>query len=366
MREDSMVAAEAEVMTLPFDQYQRYKLIQEIVARVCPRPRPLILDVGGWPGTLRRFLPDARVVIADVSGQAPNMVRADGTRLPFANGQFDLVVSSDTFEHIPPSRRQAFLRELLRVGQGTLVLGAPFDTPGVRAAEAVLRELIRDKYPASYRFIEEHDEYGLPDLEATLDELRSAGCRTSALPNGYLHHWLPMLSLYFTLQWRSPYEPFFDRFNAFYNATCYRDDNRAPSYRTTVVATQRDDLDLDALGTELCQPPGRPPGSAATDWPQLTALLQAVELEIQAAPREPMRRILDLEALVDERTAWAQSLQREVAAHDATIAELQAALAARSRLARTVIYLQSLLARRRRLRSLGARSAKALARPSID
>lgn len=321
-----------ELLALPFDQYQRYKLIQEVVARLDPRGEPAILDVGGWPGTLQRFLPEARVVIADMQGHLPNMVRADGAALPFADNRFDLVVSSDTFEHIAPARRARFVGELLRVSRDAIVLGAPFDRPEVRAAEAVFREAVREKYPASYGFIEEHAEYGLPDLDETLGLLRDAGCATVALPNGYLRHWLPMLTLYFMLQWRSPYEPLFARLNAFYNATYYREDNRAPSYRTTIVACRFGAARLASLPNELCAAGERDeevPDSLER-WPQLAAILKAIELEVLTAPRESMRRVHELERLVGERTAWAEASARQVAARDETIRQLQAALAEQS------------------------------------
>jgi SAM-dependent methyltransferase len=40
---------------------------------------------------------------------------ADTTRLPFADGQFDVVVMNAVLEHIPPRRRPAHLREVWRV-----------------------------------------------------------------------------------------------------------------------------------------------------------------------------------------------------------------------------------------------------------
>ena len=346
------LASPDDVLTLPFDQYQRYKLLQEVIARLCPAPAPHILDVGGWPGTLRRFLPGARVVVADVRGQLPNMVRADGAALPFADGRFDLVVSSDTLEHVAPERRPRFVRELLRVSRDAVILGAPFDTPGVREAEAVLREAIREKYPGSYGFIEEHEQHGLPDLAATVALFREAGCAAEALPNGYLPHWLPMLALYFALAWRSPYEPLFDALNRYYNATQYRSDNRAPSYRTTIVACRGGVERLATLRDELCAPRagGGVPARDALDWPQLAALLQAIEAEAATAPREPMRRILELEALVEERTAWAQECVRQLAERDATVAQLRAALGERSAVVRLGLYLRMVLARLRRAR----------------
>lgn len=309
-----------ELLALPFDQYQRYRLIADVIERLVPPDAGAILDVGGWPGTLRRFLPQRRIVVADLHGRMPGMVLASGAALPFPDGQFTAVVSSDTFEHIPPTLREQFLGELGRVARDTIVLGAPFDSPQVHAAEAVLREVIRAKYPTSYGFIEEHHEYGLPDLVTTRRALAAQGFAEVALPNGYLRHWLPMLALYFALQWRSPVEAVFERLNVYYNRTYYRDDNREPSYRHTIVATRSAPEQLSGLREVFAGPTTAE--RADHDWPEIVALLGAIEVESQAAPEAAMRRIVDLEQLVAERTAWAQGAVQQIEVRDATITRL--------------------------------------------
>jgi hypothetical protein len=309
-----------DLLALPFDQYQRYRLIADVIERLVPPAAGPILDVGGWPGTLRRFLPGRRIVVADLQGRMPGMVRASGTALPFARGQFAAVVSSDTFEHIPPAQREQFLGELARVARDLVVLGAPFDSPQVRAAEGVLREVIRAKYPASYGFIEEHDDYGLPDLAATRRTLAATGFAEVALPNGYLRHWLPMLALYFALQWRSPVESIFQRLNIYYNLTYYPGDNREPSYRYTIVATRSAPETLAGLREALTRPATEAP--VGHDWPEIAALFGAIDAESHAAPEAPL--IVELEQLVAERTAWAEGAVRAVEARDATIVRLVA------------------------------------------
>jgi hypothetical protein len=52
--------------------------------------------------------------------------------------------------------------------------------------------VIRAKCPTSYGFIEEHDEYGLPDLTTARGILAGLGFAEAALPNGYLRHRLPL------------------------------------------------------------------------------------------------------------------------------------------------------------------------------
>ena len=56
--------------------------------------------------------------------------RADPAEgLPFADDEFDLVYCSSVIEHVPPARRQAFARELRRVGRGWYVQTPAYSFP---------------------------------------------------------------------------------------------------------------------------------------------------------------------------------------------------------------------------------------------
>lgn len=52
-------------------------------------------------------------------------VSASGTRLPFRDASFGLVVCLDTMEHVPRHKREPFVRELLRVTEKTPDSGSP-------------------------------------------------------------------------------------------------------------------------------------------------------------------------------------------------------------------------------------------------
>lgn len=82
-----------------------------------------VLDVGGGPGYFAaafdrrgaRYIglePDAGEISA--AGLKPaNSIRGDGTRMPFADGTFDVVYSSNVAEHVPDP--EALAEEMLRV-----------------------------------------------------------------------------------------------------------------------------------------------------------------------------------------------------------------------------------------------------------
>src|ERR1051326_5408117 len=130
--------------------------MQDAIDALRWRPRLSVLDVGGSPGTLKAFLPEDWVVVADVADQGGLDLYATGLALPFADGAFDVVAACDTPEHVPPADPPPFLAQLARVAGEAVLIAAPFDDPQVNAAEDVLQELIRTRYGEGYHFLEEH------------------------------------------------------------------------------------------------------------------------------------------------------------------------------------------------------------------
>jgi len=84
-----------------------------------------ILDIGCGRLGLRAHEPDLHITGVDIA-ERPDypgpFVRADAPAgLPFEDGAFDLVYSSSVIEHVAPARREAFAREVRRVGRGFYV-----------------------------------------------------------------------------------------------------------------------------------------------------------------------------------------------------------------------------------------------------
>jgi len=88
-------------------------------------PAARILDVGCGVLGLRALEPELDITGTDLADQPAYpgpFVRADASqRLPFADGEFDLVYCSSVIEHVPPARRAEFAAELRRVGRGWMV-----------------------------------------------------------------------------------------------------------------------------------------------------------------------------------------------------------------------------------------------------
>jgi len=202
-----------------------------------------VLDVGGFYPTRRgfgilplaHFLPQDQVCAIDlVAEPLPKYALANGLALPFGDRVFDLVVSCDTLEHIPPDARPVFLDELLRVANYYLVLIAPFESTGTCEAERVLHQYMSTHGMLSQP-LSEHLKHGLPSRESLLDELNRRGLAAVDLADGYLPHWLTMMLLKHTGSQPLRFQLELDRY---YNQHFSSGDRREPAYRNVFVVAQ--------------------------------------------------------------------------------------------------------------------------------
>jgi SAM-dependent methyltransferase len=114
----------------------RARLLTRILDELPLPSHAAALELGCGTGT---FLPVLRERFSEVVGvdgyasslhaaysRAPGsvLVQADGTRVPFAPGQFDLIVALDVLEHVDPERFFAEVSRLIRPG-GFLLLSVP-------------------------------------------------------------------------------------------------------------------------------------------------------------------------------------------------------------------------------------------------
>ncbi len=90
------------------------------------RPEDRIIDVGaGWGAALERFNKVNEIVAVDLlpdgsrwlGADNVTVVQADGTDLPFADGEFDVAFSNSVIEHVPPELQPAFASEIRRVSK---------------------------------------------------------------------------------------------------------------------------------------------------------------------------------------------------------------------------------------------------------
>lgn len=238
----TLTAAEQDsLLRRPFDHFARYRLAGEVV-EATTGPRSRVLDVGGGPGSLQAFLPEADVTSTDVAlpgswhAQAPDLVLADGASLPFADDAFDAVVSLDTLEHVIPASRAAFLEECARVARGYVLVVCPYGTTGVADADEALRAYVRARFGPDFpttRILDEHLGYGHPDLDATVASLSQHGV-VDVLPSGRLDRWYAGMVAFFHLMALGDDEPV-EVAQRFLNRSQYAADMVEPAYRHAVL-----------------------------------------------------------------------------------------------------------------------------------
>jgi len=245
-----------ELLDLPFDQYQRYRDVKEIVERLRTAAGPFwLLDVGGGEGQYLpapAFFTEDRVWVADLHDiSSPRYVRASGLHLPFREKAFDIVFSCDTLEHVPRKQRAQFVKELFRASRRFVILVAPFRSALNEAAEQLIQEIYTQESREPNRALLEHAAYGLPDREKTQALIQKLSAYFLTFSSGNIHNWLIMNSIIFALGPISA--DLYRAANRIYNATFYERDHALPAYRTGFVAckARRDMRLLEQLEHEL-------------------------------------------------------------------------------------------------------------------
>ncbi len=324
------------LLDLPFDHYERHAITRAVVDTVreyTGRPSLKVLDVGGGPASLSRFLTEDFVLAADIEKTAgEGFVIADGTRLPFLDASFDVVVCHDTLEHVPAGFREAFLREIIRVASEFIVVTGPFLDPRVQAAERIVMQVATDTMGATFatvRYLSEHKEFGLPDLKRTIRQIDSLGFPSVVVPNGPLGDWLAKMivkhhSSSFEKLGVRAYE--IDRWS---NSAYVPSAASEPTYRHTILVSRRNDEALLArLKEQLRDPEGAPPSSddVRVSARTVNEAVARYSLLLGKALESKDQHIYNLEAAVE-------TLRAEIAVERQSLLERVSALEAEARAA---------------------------------
>jgi hypothetical protein len=312
-----------DLLNLPFDQYQRYCRVADLI-RVLPiDSRGLLLDVGGHSRLapnqdfplLSPFLPGRRVVVLDqLHCCEPGYVQGNGLTLPFADTVFACVVSVDTLEHIPVASRHGFVQELLRVAGQYVVLAAPFQAESIEPAERTVFNFSAALTGVGHPQIGEHRALGLPDLAEWRSYLQSSGWEVVTLPNGYLPRWLVMMLVRHYFLSLPGGQELCQQVDRLYNGIFYSADHRAPAYRQILV-TARPPASLEALmqGSEK----NDEPLTSAEEmqaffrsplWDKLAQREKERETDIRHSRQERDRLQAELSRLQASRAAQARSI----------------------------------------------------------
>lgn len=211
------------LFTLPFDQFSRQLIVAEMIEalkKVTKNKSLTIVDVGGYKGKTAEFQPKDSVVVADLFDiDEPNYVKVSASSLPFADSEFGIAVTFDTFEHVPRAHRKAFIDDLLRVGSGVAILAAPFDnqTGDVHLAEVLANSSYKKLSGRDHKWLKEHIEYRIPYAEEIEDICNNARVSFFSVPTNDLTIWLTLQQLFFTAEIKTKPFPAVEGINKYYN-----------------------------------------------------------------------------------------------------------------------------------------------------
>lgn len=234
-------------MGITFDQYQRYKTIQLLVKNVKEYydiDKVKILEVGSNEQlNLQKFLPDEDITYSDLS--IPNgidsnvkFIEADATNLEKINdAEFDIVISSDVFEHIPEERRFDFLKETSRVAKLLNVNCFPFFSESVKSAELRANEYYKAIYGKDHIWLSEHIENGLPNINELKNNLDKMNKNYFMFEHGDILVWEEMTKSTFYSYCTPELILYQDKIDDFYKKNVFINDVGENNYRKFIVVS---------------------------------------------------------------------------------------------------------------------------------
>jgi hypothetical protein len=251
-----------------FDAYQNLTQIARCITLASDLrgvDRPRVLELSRRPTQLDDFVTDAELVRfathVDERVSLPTPLV-----LPFATGEFDAVVVTDAYEHVPEPVRGPLLGEMLRVTHGVVLLGCPHEDELVTRFDRIAFDFVWGKYGEVFEPLRQHCDFGLEPLETIEDRFRALGASSVvSLPCNYVYRWIHQLLVYFDLQHRHPHGDVFEPINRAYNEHLSPYDYREPSYRYLLVVPTDPALDPADLTAAMRAPAATPATVAAAE-----------------------------------------------------------------------------------------------------
>lgn len=297
-----------KLVALPFDHYQRYATVAQIVSSLGHGLD--ILEVGAnRQRLLGDFLLGSRITYSDIEPQdgMDDFIVADACALPLGQDSMDCVVSLDVLEHIPPEMRQQAIREMCRVARRMVVIACPTNDPDVYAAEATASTYWDRYFDEPYVWLAEHQEFGLVDAAQVIDILNQEGWISLNLGQGEPAVWGKLMGLHFLREAFAELQPLVSQIDRLYNSTFYPLDRPELSYRRFFVALKRPE-DMGELSARMKK--SEIPTEAAAFLTELPETLEPMLERLQRAETE-WKMTADLLRANEQKQVLIEDQQRE-------------------------------------------------------
>jgi hypothetical protein len=172
----------AHVAPVMLNQLARYSAVVPLVEEC---DGETLLEVGSGSEGIARFAGDRwQITVSDrdfsdygaveIPDDGLRRIEGDVTKLPFSDGEFDVVVALDLLEHLPADLRPVALSELARVSRKRLVAGCPCGEAALRADRRLARYYAIQPR-ATPPWLVEHLDNGFPSAELLRDTLAPYG-----------------------------------------------------------------------------------------------------------------------------------------------------------------------------------------------
>jgi len=298
-----------ELVALPFDQYQRYRLVAEVLDRLRrPGEKFEVLDVGGHPGLARAFFDQDLVIVSDLLSSGNDFeIMADSITLPFPDQSFNLVIAVDLLEHILPSERNQVLRELARVSSELVFISAPFDFSLSKEAERMVFDFIKEWLGYEHKYLKQHLEIPAPKLFETEAEMIKLGFDTVIFPNGELSRWLLLMLVYYYFEGFPRAIELRKKLSEFYNQHYFFQDLTEPAYRHLIVGSKNRIREMPNALDELSAKKKSEP------TPDFELLRSTLEIFRSGENRRLLDKIQELKAELKDKEEQIQHLRNYIA-----------------------------------------------------
>jgi len=290
---------------LPFDLFTRNFIITSVINSYYKNnnAKITVLDVGGKNGRLKEFLDESKfdVVVLDIDPEPDvrEYVVGDARVLPFKPKSFDVVVSSELLEHIPPEDRMKVIKNMIEVGKDLVILAAPFYSKEVEEAEIRANEFFKKFFGKDHPWLKEHIENGLPREEDIEEFVKKKGLNFIKIQTNNINNWLLMqLFIFSAYIFGIPPERVSEVYRYYNENFLELGDFLPPTYRKIyVIGKYIPEIDF---------------GESYLDVNKYQKLLELISNAVARTIQDKDRHIKNFEALLNQKTTEIENIQGEL------------------------------------------------------
>lgn len=223
----------SKLINLPFDQYSRQLIVKQLVEKLFVEKKlneqKEVLDIGGHKGKTKEFFPNDKVSILDVFEETyEGYIKGDATQIHFPSQFFDIAVSFDVLEHIPPKKREKFILESIRVSKYGVFLAFPSNDKDnvVSESEKKINQIHNLITGVDHRWLKEHIDLGIPNIQGFEKILNRNKIYFCSIDSNRIDHWILLQTAVVLAQKNPSVIKYIEKLNKVYNQNITKIDTK--------------------------------------------------------------------------------------------------------------------------------------------